>query len=157
MELVRASRFSWDESAMLSAFAFSMRSVCLHHKVGAIILSQGHQLIGEGYNGPPGGINHCSEVGCAKKTDQGNGQNGDCVGLHAEENAIVHAYPRLLPNATIYITLQPCVKCACRIVQQKIGRVVAAGKYMRVGTDKDNRTDETFQTEKILREGGGSI
>jgi len=74
--------------------------------VGAIVVLDG-EVIGEGYNAP---ISLCDPT------------------AHAEIQAIrmacktVHNYR--LPNATLYVTLEPCSMCAGAIVHARIGRVV---------------------------------
>lgn len=134
---------------MCTALTWAHRSPCCFYMVGAAIMDSEHNLIGEGYNGPAAGMEHCCESHCRKLAGEG------CEGLHAEDNAISHVQDkRLLVGATIYITLQPCAKCAIRIRMAKITRVLAAGRYLRMATTNDNRPDDFDQAMRILSEAG---
>jgi len=56
---------------------------------------------------------------------------------HAEVLAIRAACAQVdnyrLPNATLYVTLEPCSMCAGALVHSRIGRVVIAAKEPRAG------------------------
>jgi len=83
--------------------------------VGAIVVSD-NQVIGEGRNQPIG--NHDPSA-------------------HAEIQAIRAACQNVqnyrLPNATLYVTLEPCPMCAGAIVQSRIQKVVFAAHEPRAG------------------------
>lgn len=44
--------------------------------------------------------------------------------LLAIQRALIHAGSDRLPDATLYVTLEPCAQCAGAIVLAKVGRVV---------------------------------
>jgi len=54
-----------------------------------------------------------------------------CRGLHAEQNAIVHAafHGTNISGATLYVTHQPCITCAKMIINAGIVKVIFAGEY----------------------------
>ena len=54
-----------------------------------------------------------------------------CRALHAEQNAIIQAAKIGVSteNATMYVTLQPCVICAKMIVNAGIKKLVYKGNY----------------------------
>jgi dCMP deaminase len=139
-------RPSWDEYFMAIAEVVASRSVCLRHKIGAVIINEDKQILSTGYNGPPRGIKHCAaKGGCIR--DQDNIPSGTrqeyCFGLHAEQNAIVQAARegiRLL-GSTLYCTYKPCSLCARMIVNAGIKKVYFMADY----------PDEL--TLKILEEG----
>jgi tRNA(adenine34) deaminase len=83
--------------------------------VGAVIVHD-DQLIGEGWNQPI--------------------TNNDPT-AHAEIRALRAACQNLnnyrLPDATLYITLEPCVMCAGAIIHARIKRVVYATKEPKTG------------------------
>lgn len=146
-------RPTFIEMAAVTAFTWALRASCVANKVGVVILSQNNELIGEGYNGPAKDMPHCLEVGCAKYNPDGS-DKGDCIGLHAEENAISCVSDRsLLKGATLVTTHMTCVKCTSRVKQARIVRVIACGQYQRVPTGKENRSSELDQALANLQAG----
>jgi len=83
--------------------------------VGAVIVRD-NEIIGEGFNQP------ISEHDCT---------------AHAEINALRAACDLeqnyRLPDATMYVTLEPCIMCAGAIVHARIKRVVYATKEPKTG------------------------
>jgi tRNA(adenine34) deaminase len=91
--------------------------------IGAVVVANG-QVIGRGYN----------------QVEMLN----DCT-AHAEMIALTAAFnymgAKYLPEATLYVTLEPCVMCAGALYWSKIGRIVYAAPdekngYRRVTGDK---------------------
>ncbi len=83
--------------------------------VGAVIV-QNDSIIGEGWNQPI--LSHDPTA-------------------HAEilaiRNACQHTENYRLPNATLFVTLEPCIMCAGAIVHARIDRVVYATKEPKTG------------------------
>jgi dCMP deaminase len=54
-----------------------------------------------------------------------------CRGLHAEQNAIVHAafHGITIAGSTLYVTLQPCITCVKMIINAGIVRVIYSTEY----------------------------
>lgn len=125
-------RPSWDEYFMEIVNVVKKRSTCLRRQVGALIVKD-KRILSTGYNGAPTGLKHCDEVGCMReKLNVPSGQRHElCRGLHAEQNAIVHAANAgvSIKGSTIYVTMQPCVLCAKMIINAGIKRVVFGGGY----------------------------
>ncbi|WP_069650562.1 deoxycytidylate deaminase [Caloranaerobacter ferrireducens] len=125
-------RPSWDEYFMEIVNVVKKRSTCLRRQVGALIVKD-KRILSAGYNGAPTGLKHCDEVGCTReKLNIPSGQRHElCRGLHAEQNAIVHAANAgvSIKGSTIYVTMQPCVLCAKMIINAGITRVVFGGGY----------------------------
>lgn len=110
----------------------STRSTCLRRQVGALIIRD-KRILSSGYNGSPRGLKHCSDSGCLRE-EMGipSGQRQElCRGLHAEQNAIVHAaYHGInIAGSTLYVTHQPCITCAKMIINAGIIKVIFAGEY----------------------------
>lgn len=91
--------------------------------IGAVVVQNG-QIIGRGHN----------------QVEMLN----DCT-AHAEMIALTAAFnymgAKYLPEATLYVTLEPCVMCAGALYWSKIGRIVYAAAdekngYRRVTGDK---------------------
>lgn len=110
----------------------STRSTCLRRQVGALLVRD-KRILSSGYNGSPRGLDHCIDAGCLRE-QMGipSGQRQElCRGLHAEQNAIVHAafHGTNISGATLYVTHQPCITCAKMIINAGIVKVIFAGEY----------------------------
>lgn len=147
-------RPTFIELAAVIAHVCAQRSTCVANQVGVAILSVDNMMIGTGYNGPAKGMPNCNEVGCAKFGPDGC-PAGECVGIHAEVNAILHVSDRrLLEGATLVTTHMTCVKCTSHVVQMGIAKVVACQRYLRVSTDATTMVDEFAQAIANLKTGG---
>jgi dCMP deaminase len=98
-------------------------------KVGAVI-SKDTRIVSLGYNGPPAGTHNCDEQwpeeGCARD------RKGGCsLALHAEANAILYASKNqiTMEDATLYVTLSPCLACAKIIYTTGIKKVIYLDSY----------------------------
>lgn len=125
-------RPSWDSYFMDITRVVGTRSTCLRRQVGALLVRE-KRILSSGYNGAPRNLAHCDQVGCMReKLGIASGQRQElCRGLHAEQNAIVHAaYHGISINeATLYVTHQPCITCAKMIINAGIARVIFDGPY----------------------------
>ena len=115
----------YDKAYMKMAKAFSELSQAVRAKVGCVIVSPEGQIISQGYNGMPAGMDNC----CEHEEDGKLVSNKEV--LHAESNAITKCakWGGKTDGATIYITLSPCIDCAKLIIQAGITRVVYGEEY----------------------------
>lgn len=101
------SRPSWDRYFLEIAKLVSSRSTCKRRKVGAVVVKD-KRILATGYNGPPSGVAHCTEIGCLREQlGIPSGERHElCRGLHAEQNAIIQAalHGVSLKGAEIYCT-----------------------------------------------------
>ena len=108
------------------------RSTCLRRQVGAILVKE-RRILSTGYNGAPAGIRHCEEAGClrADKSIPSGERHELCRGLHAEQNAIIHAAYHGTPikGATLYCTNKPCVICSKMIINAGIKKIFYEAGY----------------------------
>lgn len=120
---------TFDEIYMELAENLAGKSHCVKIRVGAVI-TKDTRIVSLGYNGPPAGTHNCDiewpEVGCPRSA-----KGGCSLALHAEENAILYAAKNrlTLENATIYITLSPCLSCARLIYTTGIKKVYYINSY----------------------------
>lgn len=126
------TRPSWESYFMEITRVVATRSTCLRRQVGALLVRD-KRILSSGYNGSPRGLEHCLEVGCLRE-ELGipSGQRQElCRGLHAEQNAIVHAaYHGInIAGSTLYVTHQPCITCAKMIINAGIEKVIYSGEY----------------------------
>ncbi len=125
-------RPTWDETFFDTTKVWAKRSSCKHYKVGAAFV-RGKQLLQIGYNGPPQGVDECSDVGCRKEV---NGirlasGSGRCIGAHAEMNGIVNAALNgvNLSGCRVYCSYSPCLECAKHLVNLRITEFIYLKKY----------------------------
>lgn len=122
----------YDIAYMKMAQEFAELSYAERAKVGCVIVSSEGQIISQGYNGMPAGMDNC----CEHEEDGKLVSNKEV--LHAESNAITKCakWGGKTDGATIYITLSPCIDCAKLIIQAGIARVVYGKEYKSTeGTD----------------------
>lgn len=122
----------YDRAYMKMAYAFAQLSQAERSKVGCLIVSKNGQIISQGFNGMPKGMDNCCE-NCSE-----HGLTTKREVLHAETNAILKCAKDggRTEGCTLYITLSPCFDCAKIIIQAGISKVYYAEKYRDMsGTD----------------------
>jgi len=136
-------RISKDDYYLKIAEAVAIRSTCIKHKYGAVIVND-DVIIATGYNGSPRGEANCCEVGecyrdsCMNPVDlhaaEHGEQYGSCVAVHAEQNALISASYKELHGASLYLAclsekpnIAPCNCCDRMIKNAGIIRVVGKG------------------------------
>jgi len=116
-------RLSRDHVLMETAHLFAQRSTCDRNAVGVVIAREGRILM-TGYNGSPSGLPHCGAGRCDPSVA--------CTwATHAEQNAIAYAARCgvALVDASMYVTVSPCLACARSIITAGIGEVVYYEAY----------------------------
>jgi dCMP deaminase len=105
----------WDTRFLGLAAHISSWSKDPSSQVGAVI-SDGKRILSVGYNGFAAGVNDSPE----RLTDRACKLN---LTIHAEENAMIFA-KRDLRGCTVYVTHPPCPRCASKLVQEEVSRIV---------------------------------
>lgn len=105
----------WDERFSELAALVATWSKDPSTKVGAVIVDQKNRIVSIGFNGYPHGI-----INCDDERDERLRKT-----IHAEENALLFA-GRDVEGFTIYVTHPPCARCAAKIIQMGITRVVSS-------------------------------
>lgn len=100
-------RPSFEKIYMDLAISLSQRSTCQRLQVGTVITSLDYRYVyAIGYNGNASGA----------QNDCDRNEPGNCGCLHSEENAIINCTcHRDIPKA-VFVTVNPCVMCAKRII-----------------------------------------
>lgn len=103
----------WDDRFMALASLVACWSKDPSTHVGAVIVDQDKRIISTGFNGFPRGVDdgHVDREVKLLRT------------IHAEENALLFARGDVA-GMTIYVTRPPCARCAAKLVQAGIARVV---------------------------------
>ena len=119
--MTEEKQLKYDIAYLKMAQEWGKLSHCKRKQVGALIVKD-RMIISDGFNGTPSGFDNCCEY-----------ENGETKWevLHAEANAIlkVASSTQSCKNATLYITLSPCIQCSKLIHQSGIKRVVYAKTY----------------------------
>lgn len=114
----------YDIAYLKMARIMSELSYAKRLQVGAILVRD-NQIISEGYNGTPSGVDNAAE-------DENN--NTHWYTIHAEENVILKAAKNGSPTngSTLYITHSPCQNCCKLILQSGIKRVVYIDQFRNI-------------------------
>jgi dCMP deaminase len=128
----------WLEATRHFADGFSK---CPRKTFAAILVDKDNQIISLGYNGNIRG--QCGDLcgGDICWRDSQNipsGKETDVGCVHAEENAILNCARQGVSceGSTLYVNGEPCVKCALRIAQVGVNRVVCyGGQYPQNGLE----------------------
>lgn len=121
-------RPDWDLFGLILAGAVSLRADCTRRRVGAVIMDPQNRVVSTGYNGAPSGEPGCLSGACPRgqlSYDQlaADSSYGNCIAIHAEENAIIWARTDLRGH-TLYCTDTPCHQCSKTIRNVGIARIV---------------------------------
>lgn len=106
--------------------------------VGAVVVHEG-RIIGEGSNRP---IGNCDPSAHAE--------------VIALRRAAEHAQNYRLPDATLYVTIEPCTMCFGAMVHARIGRLVYGAPEPRAGAVESRLQlgEADFFNHRISVEGG---
>jgi dCMP deaminase len=105
----------WDTRFLGLAAHISAWSKDPSSQVGAVI-TDGNRIVSLGYNGFASGVHDTTE----RLNDR------DCklnLTIHAEENAMIFA-KRGINGCTVYVTHPPCPRCASKLIQEEVRRIV---------------------------------
>lgn len=125
-----------DEKFMQQAILEAEKAVQADEvPVGAIIVLK-DRIIARGYN----------------QTEMLN----DCT-AHAEMIALTSAFnflgSKYLPDATLYVTIEPCLMCAGALYWSKIGRIVYGAADEKNGYEKTTGNKSPFHPKTTLTKG----
>jgi len=82
-------------------------------QVGAVIVDKDKGIVSTGFNGFPQGVD-----------DEATDRDIKLLRtIHAEENALLFAR-RDVTGMTVYVTRPPCARCAVKLIQSGVSRVV---------------------------------
>jgi dCMP deaminase len=132
------ARISKTDYYLEIAQKVASRSTCLRRNYGAVIVNN-DQIIATGYNGAPRGTRNCIDLGLCYREALGvkRGERYElCRGIHAEQNAIIHASRFEMMGGTLYVVgvehatgkvvedAECCRMCKRAIINSGIARVV---------------------------------
>ncbi len=105
----------WDTRFLGLAAHISAWSKDPSSQVGAVI-TDGNRIVSLGYNGFASGVVDAPE----RLNDRNCKLN---LTIHAEENAMIFA-KRDISGCTVYVTHPPCPRCASKLIQEEVRRIV---------------------------------
>ena len=113
-----SQRLDWDEYGMSLARAVAAKSKDKSTQVGCVILDPEHRVVSTGFNGLPRYVPDDPAI-------LGDRDTKLALVIHAEENALLFAR-QSLEGCTAYVwPMPPCSRCAAKLAQVGIMRVVA--------------------------------
>lgn len=118
-------------------------STCGKQKYFAIILDVYGRVVATGYNGGPKGYPHCDSEGACPRLAEGSAPGtsyDNCISIHAEENAVIHADFTSMQKGTLIVNGQVCFNCAKLITNAGIRRVV----WLEDGIERQRGRVEAF-------------
>ncbi|MEW8136739.1 MAG: dCMP deaminase family protein [Candidatus Thiodiazotropha endolucinida] len=133
----------WDTRFLGLAAYISAWSKDPSSQVGAVI-TDGNRIISLGYNGFAAGVEDKQE----RLGDR------DCklnLTIHAEENAMIFA-KRDLTGCTVYVTHPPCPRCASKLIQEEVGRIVyiaPSGDFLSRWADDLKLSSEMYREASV--------
>lgn len=113
-------------------------STCAKAQFWCFIIDEHGRIAGQGYNGVPPNMTHCSDGGCPRfLNDVPSGTPYDygpglCYSQHAEIGALSHGDGHRFHRATLYVNGEPCLTCAKSIASAGIKRIVAISESGRL-------------------------
>lgn len=122
----RSDTLTNDDVCMINSVMWSLKSKDPSTQVGAYVVGKDGRVLSAGYNGTPNGWSDDDFPWRNDVKEIGEENTKYPYVIHAEMNSIMNYKGSLkdFNNATIYVTLFPCVNCAKLIVQSGIKRVV---------------------------------
>jgi dCMP deaminase len=128
----------WDDRMSALANLVSTWSKDPSTGVGAVIVDDKHRVVSLGYNGFPR---------CVVDSDEMLFDRDEKLRrtIHAEENALLFAN-RPVEGCTLYVTHPPCARCAAKVVQSGIARVVAR----RAGDGFEERWEDDMRSASAM-------
>jgi dCMP deaminase len=124
-----ADRLGHDDMMMGIAELAAQRSLCYRSRVGAAACDRDRRLVAVGWNAAPAGV-ETDGRSCFMWCPRGAGlterrpAHADCLALHAETNALIHAERGELIGGSLYVTRVPCIACARQIAAAGVARLV---------------------------------
>lgn len=122
-------RPDWDTYFLDLAKAVSARADCRRAQHGCVIVKH-RRVVATGYNAAPSGGPSCLAGECPRgllSYDEVRSLAGDydnCISIHAEANALLHATWTECYGATLYVTGPQCGTCRKLSMGAGIARVV---------------------------------
>lgn len=119
----------------------SQESYCIRHKVGAIAVKD-HKVISIGWNGTFSGHDNCCETYEVIEQSEAGPDTVEKDGKHFKlvtKREVIHAESNMLGklagsyesarDASVYVTLSPCIECAKQLAIAGVKEVVYLDEY----------------------------
>ncbi len=105
------NRISKHDYMMGVAKLAAQRSSCVKRQVGCVLVDNKWRILSVGYNGAPSGLRSCDETGnCFRYFAKSGEKLGECVAVHAEQNAILQCKD-IDSILAVFVTTSPCESC----------------------------------------------
>lgn len=128
----------WDQRFLDMAALVASWSKDASTQVGAVIVDAKNRVVSVGYNGFPRGVEDV-----ALDRDEKLRRT-----IHAEENALLFARSHV-EGCTVYVTHHPCSKCAAKLIQSGIARVVYRSPMSEKWAEEVASADAMFEESSV--------
>lgn len=126
--VAQQKRPGWDAHFMAIAKLCSEMSTCSRRSVGCVLVSDQRVILSTGFNGPPRGFYHCTDVPCPGANSKSGTNLDACEAIHAEANALLHC-SRLDQAKVCYTTTSPCLSCVKLLIATNISQIIFLEEY----------------------------
>jgi dCMP deaminase len=141
---MRARDEKWLKACIEFAKIFS---TCAKKQYSCFIIDKNGygRIVGQGYNGVPSGMTHCTDGGCPRQLNNAPSGSpydfgqGLCYSSHAEISALAHGDGSRYDESTLYVNGEPCLTCAKSIAAAGIKRIVHLQEEDKIGSDEVRR------------------
>jgi len=118
-------RINKDQYFMRMCETVSLRSTCLRHQIGCVIVNSDDKIVSTGYNGAVKGAEHCLDKGCIrdKLGIKSATRTECCEAVHSEMNALIQA-GKYSEGSTLYVNCTPCITCSKMMINAGIIKVI---------------------------------
>ena len=103
-------RPSKQEFFMVMALLCAKRATCIRRSVGCILTNARGHVLSTGYNGPPSGRPHCTDLPCSGAEGKSGEKLNICKAVHAEQNALLQCHD-VYSIESCFTTVAPCPYC----------------------------------------------
>ncbi len=117
-----------DVYMMGLAMMAASRASCSRRAVGCILTNTLNHVVATGYNGPPRGMAHCSDVMCPGMSAPSGQQLDGCMAIHAEQNALLQCHDTR-DILRCYVTAQPCLTCMKLLLNTSCKEIIFLEPY----------------------------
>lgn len=142
-------RISKHDYMMGVAKLAAKRSSCIKRQVGCVLVDHKWRILSVGYNGAPSGMTSCDETGnCFRYSSKSGEKLGDCIAVHAEQNAILQCKD-VDSIGAVFVTTSPCESCMKLLLNTPFTHLFYSEDYPLSPVVTQMLIDKNITTERI--------
>ena len=143
------NRLSKHDYMMGVAKLAAQRSSCIKRQVGCVLVDRQWRILSVGYNGAPCGMTSCDETGnCFRYSSKSGERLGDCIAVHAEQNAILQCKD-VDSIGAVFVTTSPCESCMKLLLNTPFTHLFYCEDYPLSNVVAQMLRDKNIKIERI--------